>query len=74
MNPKTKNMLLLAVALVLLASAVAIAFRDSIFTGGDSTTPEVRAAVEAAAKTAEAPAAEPPKSNFHKHAQPVGGK
>ncbi len=73
MNPKTKNMLLFATALVLLASAVVIAFRDSIFTGGDSTTPEVRALVEQAAKNTEAPAAEPPKSNFHKHAQKVGG-
>ena len=73
MEPKKKNLILLGVALALLGCAALLAFRDSIFTGRDTTTPEVRAAVEDAAKNAEPPSAEPIKSNFHKQAQKVGG-
>ena len=72
-DPKKKNLLLLGVAVVLLGGAALLAFRDSSFAGGDSTTPEVRAAVEDAAKSAAPVPNEPVKSNFHKRAQPVGG-
>ena len=73
MDPKRKNAILLAVALVLLAGAVVVGFWDSLFTGRDTTSPEVRAAVEDAAKNAEPPPAEAPTSNFHKQARQVGG-
>ena len=74
MDAKKKNMILIGVAAVLLAGALLLGFRESIFGGtAPLSSPEVTAALEESAKTVIPTPEEPIKSSFSKTPKKLGG-
>src|SRR5206468_3692193 len=75
MTKRTKTIVLVLCAGVLLAGAVVLGMRDRLFTPrGDTLSPDLRRAVDEAIRDAPPAPAEAPKSNFSHGARPAGGK